>query len=98
MYSTCDIMLVTIIINNSFLFAGTSTPPPDSTTLTSSDEISTIKKQPETIVKVDPLLENKLLECLCNSSLTVPVDSMLLTNTLTSKVLNYFIIFRVILF
>ena len=65
---------------------GTSTPPPENTTVVQIEETSGTSKQAEKVVKVDPLLENKLLEYLCDPSLTFPVDSVQLTSSLSSKV------------
>jgi len=65
---------------------GTSTPPPENVTPAPVEETSATNKQADKVVKVDPLLESKLLECLCNPSLTFPVDSVQLTSSLSSKV------------
>ena len=62
------------------------TPPPEHVTPAPVEESSATNKQADKVVKVDPLLENKLLEYLCNPSLTIPVDSMELTSSLLSKV------------
>lgn len=69
-----------------FIITGTSTPPPENVTPTPTEESSTTNKQPDKVVKVDPLLENKLLEYLCNPSQTFPVDSVHLTSSLSFKV------------
>lgn len=69
------------------IMTGTSTPPPpENSTPIPTEENSTTNKQPEKIVKVDPLLENKLLEYLCDPTLSFPVDSVQLTSSLSSKV------------
>lgn len=70
----------------SLVLTGTATPPPENVTPTLTEENSTPNKQAEKVVKVDPLLESKLLEHLCNPSLTFPVDSVQLTSSLLSKV------------
>ena len=66
--------------------AGTSTPPPEHVTPVPVEDSSSTNKQADKVVKVDPLLENRLLEYLCNPSLTIPVDSVELTSSLSSKV------------
>ena len=65
---------------------GTSTPPPETTTSTPAEESSASNKQPDKVVKLDPLLESQLLEYLCNPSLTVPIDSFELSSALSAKV------------
>lgn len=65
--------------------SGTLTPPPEHVTPAPVEETAATNKQADKVVKVDPLLENKLLEYLCNPSLTIPVDSVQLTSSLSSK-------------
>jgi len=68
---------------------GTSTPPPENTSAIPVTEGSVASnKLPDKVVKVDPLLENKLLEYLCEPSVAVPVDSFQLTSSLSAKVIN----------
>jgi len=65
--------------------SGTSTPPPENIVQTATEESSASTKQADKVVKVDPLLESSLLECLCGPSVTVPVDSFQLASTLSAK-------------
>ena len=73
-------------LNVSFTALGTSTPPPENIVQTATEESSASTKQADKVVKVDPLLESSLLECLCGPSVTVPVDSFQLASTLSAKV------------
>lgn len=65
--------------------SGTSTPPPENTSAIPAEGSVTSNKPPDKVVKVDPLLENKLLEYLCEPSVAVPVDSFQLTSSLSAK-------------
>lgn len=65
--------------------SGTDASQPDTTASVPTDQSSVSNKQTDKVLKVDPLLENNLLECLCDPSLTFPVDSVQLTNSLSSK-------------
>lgn len=67
---------------------GTSTPPPENTSAIPAEGSVTSNKPADKVVKVDPLLENKLLEYLCEPSVAVPVDSFQLTSSLSAKVIN----------
>lgn len=67
---------------------GTSTPPPENTSSTPAEGSVDSNKPQDKVVKVDPLLENKLLEFLCEPSLAVPVDSFQLTSSLSAKVIK----------
>lgn len=65
--------------------SGTSTPPPENTSAIPAEGSVTSNKPPDKVVKVDPLLENKLLEYLCEPSVAVPVDSFQLTSSLSAN-------------
>ncbi|CAH3147106.1 unnamed protein product [Porites evermanni] len=65
--------------------SGTSTPPPENTSAIPAEGSAASNKPPDKVVKVDPLLENKLLEYLCEPSVAVPVDSFQLTSSLSAK-------------
>ncbi|XP_020896664.1 N6-adenosine-methyltransferase catalytic subunit [Exaiptasia diaphana] len=62
---------------------GTATPPPSSPQ--SIEETSTAAKAAE-LVKVDPLLESNLIECLWDSTFILPVDSLNILNHLLKNV------------
>ncbi|KXJ16420.1 N6-adenosine-methyltransferase 70 kDa subunit [Exaiptasia diaphana] len=64
---------------NTALKRGTATPPPSSPQ--SIEETSTAAKAAE-LVKVDPLLESNLIECLWDSTFILPVDSLNILNHL----------------
>ncbi|RMX43063.1 hypothetical protein pdam_00015271 [Pocillopora damicornis] len=64
---------------------GTDAPQPDRTESIPTDQSSSANKQADKVLKVDPLLENNLLECLCDPSLTFPIDSVQLTNSLSAE-------------
>ncbi|XP_067053028.1 N6-adenosine-methyltransferase catalytic subunit-like isoform X2 [Acropora muricata] len=61
-----------------------STPPPENS-LTPSEDVPVGNKLQDRVVKVDPLLETRLSEYLCNPSRNVPVDSLLLANSLSEE-------------
>ena len=65
---------------------GTDAPQPDRTESIPTDQSPSANKQADKVLKVDPLLENNLLECLCDPSLTFPIDSVQLTNSLSTEV------------
>ncbi|CAH3023103.1 unnamed protein product [Porites evermanni] len=65
--------------------SGTSTPPPENTSAIPAEGSVASNKPPDKVVKVDPLLENKLLEYLCEPSVAVPVDSFQLISSLSAK-------------
>lgn len=65
---------------------GVSTPPPENSASSVLVEESLVSnKQQDKVVKLDPLLENRLLEYLCNPSLAVPVDSFQLAISLSAQ-------------
>ncbi|KXJ16423.1 N6-adenosine-methyltransferase 70 kDa subunit [Exaiptasia diaphana] len=68
---------------NTALKRGTATPPPSSPQ--SIEETSTAAKAAE-LVKVDPLLESNLIECLWDSTFILPVDSLNILNHLLKNV------------
>ncbi|XP_031561596.1 N6-adenosine-methyltransferase subunit METTL3-like [Actinia tenebrosa] len=61
---------------------GTATPPPSSPQ--PAEEVTSTTKTE--VVKVDPMLENHLIECLWASTFILPVDSLHILNHLLTKI------------
>ena len=72
------------------LCLGSSTLPHGGESTAATAE-STEQKPEAGVVTADPELEKRLLECLCDASLTLPVDSRVLTKGLLENVSSCFI-------
>ena len=82
---------VNTVFSNILLFVkGSSTPPHVGEVMAAGVESPTQKQQAD-VVTADPKLEKRLLDCLCDTLLVLPVDSRTLTNGLVTKVSSLYL-------
>lgn len=82
---------VNTVFSNILLFVkGSSTPPHVGEVMGAGVESPTQKQQAD-VVTADPKLEKRLLDCLCDTLLVLPVDSRTLTNGLVTKVSSLYL-------